>query len=85
MSSTSSVTPAAVAPLRLLRLREVVRITGLSAASIYVMSRDGKFPMRRKLGPRASAWRSDEVEQWCASRPRPDPSAPPPIRKRKGA
>lgn len=56
--------------IRILRRREVERLTGLSKASIYRKMRDGAFPLPLKLGARAVAWRADEVDDWLASRPR---------------
>ena len=55
---------------RILRRREVERLTLLSKASIYRLMRLGTFPMPLKLGQRAVAWRADEIHEWIASRPR---------------
>ncbi len=55
---------------RLLRLPAVLTITGLKKSSIYAKSKKGTFPKPVKLGPRAVAWRSDEVNQWIDSLPR---------------
>ena len=55
---------------RILRRREVERLTLLSKASIYRQMQMGTFPMPLKLGPMAVAWRADEIHDWIASRPR---------------
>ena len=55
---------------RILRRREVERLTLLSKASIYRLMQMGTFPMPLKLGQRAVAWRTDEIHEWIASRPR---------------
>ena len=55
---------------RILRRRDVERLTALSKASIYRQMREGTFPLPLKLGARAVAWRADEVHEWVASRPR---------------
>ncbi len=56
--------------VRILRRREVERLTRLSKASIYRKMRSGTFPLPLKLGERAVAWRADEIYEWIASRPR---------------
>lgn len=55
---------------RILRRREVERLTRLSKASIYRKMQTGTFPLPLKLGERAVAWRADEIHDWIASRPR---------------
>ncbi len=59
----------ALAPLRMLRLRDVIALTGLQRDTIYRLGNAGKFPRPRKLSERASAWREDEVRAWIESRP----------------
>lgn len=59
---------------RLIRLREVERLTGLSKSSLYRLEATHEFPPRVKLTIRSSAWKSDEVMAWIASRPRADAS-----------
>lgn len=54
---------------RLLRLREVRALVGLSHDAIYRLAREGRFPPPRKLSDRASAWREDEIRAWIESRP----------------
>ena len=56
--------------VRMLRRREVERLTRLSRTSIYRKMRTGTFPLPLKLGVRAVAWRADEVHEWIASRSR---------------
>lgn len=60
---------SASVPPHLLRLPEVIRLTGLGRDSIYRLIREGNFPRQRRLSERASAWRSDEVAAWIQSRP----------------
>ena len=54
---------------RLLRLPEVMTITGLSRSTIDRLVRDGLFPRSRQIGPRAVAWRWADVRAWVESRP----------------
>lgn len=55
-------------PTRLLRLPEVVRLTGYSRDSIYRLGRRGQFPRRVQLSDRASRWREDELIAWIEAR-----------------
>ena len=55
---------------RLIRLPDVMRITGLARSTIYDLERAGQFPGRVRITPVASAWREDEVRAWIDSRPR---------------
>lgn len=50
---------------RLVRLPEVLRLTGLSRTAVY---KKPDFPRPIKLGPRASAWRLSAVEAWIRAR-----------------
>ena len=52
------------APTRLLKLPEVIRLTGYSRDSVYRLAKAGKFPQRVKPSTRASRWREDEIQQW---------------------
>jgi prophage regulatory protein len=49
----------------LLRLPEVMRLTGYSRSSIYALAKARKFPASVKLsGGGAVAWRSSDVRTW---------------------
>lgn len=67
--------PSASAPHRdrLLRLREVAQIAGLSRTAVYRAEADGRFPKRRRIGLRAVAWSEAEVLAWIASREQVQP------------
>jgi prophage regulatory protein len=52
----------------LLRLPEVKAHTGLSRSSLYRRIAEGTFPAPVKIGARASAWSSAEIERWKADR-----------------
>jgi prophage regulatory protein len=54
--------------MRLLRIREVSSITGLSNSSIYKQIRLGRFPEGLKITDRATAWSSLEIDSWIAER-----------------
>ena len=55
---------------RILRRPEVLKLTGLSTASIYRLMAQGAFPKPKKLGVRAVGWVAVEVEAWLESRER---------------
>ncbi|MEQ8837055.1 helix-turn-helix transcriptional regulator [Haliea sp.] len=52
----------------LLRLPEVIKLTGLSRSAVYAMASSGIFPRPIKIGPRASAWLEREVIDWIEAR-----------------
>ena len=54
----------------LLRQRDVTARTGMPRTSIYAAMLAGKFPRPVKVGARAVAWVSTEIDAWTASRPR---------------
>ena len=54
----------------LLRLPNVIQITGLARSTIYKLISDERFPPPLKLSQRAVAWSLLDIEQWIASRTR---------------
>ena len=66
---------------RLLRLREVLEITGLGRSTIYryLKRRSSSFPdfpQPLRIGVRAVGWRESEIEAWLAACPRATGDAP---------
>ena len=58
----------AVSTDRLIRLKELKKIVGYSATSIWRRCKDGTFPRALRLGPgSAVAWRLSEIEAWMRS------------------
>ncbi|MDD2337482.1 MAG: AlpA family phage regulatory protein [Geobacteraceae bacterium] len=53
---------------RLIRRKELVKMVGYSASSIWRRCKDGSFPLAVRIGPSAVAWRLSEVEEWMNSR-----------------
>ena len=62
---------------KLIKLREVTRITALSRSTIYQAVADGRFPQPVRTGARGVAWLEHEVLDWIAARPRAGPDRPP--------
>ena len=54
---------------RILRLPEVVAVTGISRSSVTRQVHRGTFPEPVRLGPNAIGWREAEVLAWIESRP----------------
>jgi len=52
----------------LLRLPEVIARIGRSKAGIYVLIREGTFPAPLRVGKRAVAWKSSEIDAWIGAR-----------------
>ena len=53
---------------KLIKLPEVIEITGLSKSSIYRLMRQGRFPQQVPMGVIKSAfWSNLEVYQWIAA------------------
>ena len=61
---------ARAAPDRMLRVPDVVKLTGLHRSSIYRLERQGDFPKRVPLTKKTVAWRASEVAAWIARRGR---------------
>lgn len=53
---------------RFLRKGEVLNRAGFSGSTLWRLERDGKFPKRRRLSPKAVGWLESEVSSWLASR-----------------
>jgi prophage regulatory protein len=64
----TSQTPSPASPSRVLRLREVCKITGLGRSFIYQLQAESHFPHSIKLGARAVGWLEHEVREWLADR-----------------
>ena len=54
---------------RLLRRREVEKITGLSRSSIYRLMEISDLPRPVKIGPGAVRWKASDIKAWIESRP----------------
>lgn len=54
--------------MRLIRLKEVMNITGLGRSSIYKFMDESRFPKSVSLGDRAVAWIESEVEDWIVEK-----------------
>ena len=64
---------------RILRLPQVLELTGLSRISIWRMQKAGRFPKCFRLGDRAVGWKQSEIEVWMENLERGN--APAPVQK----
>jgi prophage regulatory protein len=51
-------------PIRLLRLPQVMDVTGLGKTKIYELQAEGSFPTRTKITSHSVAWIEEEVQAW---------------------
>ena len=54
--------------MRIIRLREVMALTGLARSTIYKYVEAGTFPQPVPLGGRSVGWVEQEVEDWVLAR-----------------
>lgn len=55
--------------MKILRLKDVINITGLSHSTIYLEISKGEFPKQVKLtGARSVGWHESAITQWVKSR-----------------
>ncbi len=55
-------------PIRILRLSEVIRVTGLRKTALYELQSIGAFPVSVQLTPRSVGWVENEVQLWLAAK-----------------
>jgi prophage regulatory protein len=53
---------------RVIRLPELIELTGLSTATVYRLVAQGQFPRPIRLTKSTVGWRASEVEAWIESR-----------------
>jgi prophage regulatory protein len=51
-------------PDRILRIRSVLQITGLTRSTLYRKIQRGQFPSQIKISERCAGWRESEVAAW---------------------
>lgn len=54
--------------LKIMRLPEVIALTGLSRSTIYAYVKHENFPQPVKIGLRAMGWREGDVLDWIEAR-----------------
>ena len=56
------------APIRILRLAQVIDMTGLGKTKIYELQAEGRFPMSVRITTHSVGWVEHEVQAWLAGR-----------------
>lgn len=51
----------------LYRLPDVLRMIGIGKSTLYEMIKTGQFPRPVHVGPRAVAWRAQDIKAWANS------------------
>ncbi|WP_234830761.1 helix-turn-helix transcriptional regulator, partial [Vibrio anguillarum] len=54
--------------LKVIRLKEIIELTGLSKSTIYRLTESKKFPKQLSLGERSVGWLESEVNEWLEKR-----------------
>ena len=54
--------------MRLIKLKDVMCVTGLGRSTVYKYVASGEFPKPVSLGVRAVAWVEEEVQEWVLSK-----------------
>ncbi|EKC6206615.1 AlpA family transcriptional regulator [Cronobacter sakazakii] len=49
---------------RLLRITDVINLTGLPKSTIYLKVKNNQFPSQVKIGSRSVAWVENEIQEW---------------------
>ena len=49
---------------RILKLPEVIQVTGLARSTIYLRMKEKTFPTHIKLGERSVRWLEEDVQDW---------------------
>ncbi|MBK5072051.1 AlpA family transcriptional regulator [Budviciaceae bacterium CWB-B4] len=52
--------------MRILRIKDVMKMVGLGRSTIYSKMNNGTFPLNKKLGvgARAAGWLESDIEIW---------------------
>ena len=56
--------------MKIIRLQQVCKVTGLSRTTLWRLERHGRFPRRIRLSRNSVGWDQAEVARWLAARPR---------------
>jgi predicted DNA-binding transcriptional regulator AlpA len=60
----NSPAPTQNLPERILRMQEVIEITGISRTTIWRMERKGEFPTRVRLSENSVGWKLIDIQKW---------------------
>lgn len=52
---------------KLIKLNDLIKITGLSRSSIYLKISQGFIPKPIKIGEKSSRWLESDIDEWIES------------------
>lgn len=61
-------TPEKPNPHKIIRIKQVVEMTGLSRTTLWRLERKGEFPLRLPLSKGSVGWRYKDIEKWIELR-----------------
>ena len=53
---------------QLIRINEVMKMTGLAKSTLWAWIADGRFPKGTKLSARVTVWKFSEIQSWIEER-----------------
>jgi prophage regulatory protein len=71
----NSFTDSSNEEIQILRLPQVIQVTGLCRSMIYQLEATNRFPHRVRIGTRAVGWLHGEIQRWLSqqvARSRPE-------------
>ena len=54
--------------IKVYRIKELIKLLGVSKETIYFWIRKNRFSKPVKLGPRVSVWFKNDIEKWLNKR-----------------
>lgn len=54
--------------MKIIRLQEVIQLTGLARSTVYKFIKDQSFPRQVSLGGRSVGWVESEIQAWIAEK-----------------
>tara|TARA_R110001592_G_scaffold87304_2_gene257954 strand:+ start:276 stop:482 length:207 start_codon:yes stop_codon:yes gene_type:complete len=53
---------------RMLRIKDVIKITAMSNSTIYELIKSNDFPRPKRIGKRAVGWLENDIQNWVETR-----------------
>jgi len=53
---------------RILRIKDVIKITAMSNSTIYELIKSNDFPRPKRIGKRAVGWLENDIQNWVETR-----------------
>ena len=49
---------------RLIRIKEVMHITGLARSTVWLWMKEGRLPASHKMSPKVTVWKESEIVEF---------------------